>query len=186
MEFKWRKWNRVIHRDFGYFFFGLTVIYSLSGIVLNHIRDFNPNYIIKRKDFNNIQTVNKEFVDKTFVLDALEKIDERENFKSYYLPNSTTLKIFIQYGSFTINLENGTGVLETVKRRPLFYQVNFLHYNNAGKWWKWISDFFAGSLILISITGLFILKGKNGITRRGAWLTIAGLLLPTIFLLMYL
>ncbi len=44
MAFKWRKWNRAIHRDFGYLFFGMTIIYALSGIAINHLDDWNPNY----------------------------------------------------------------------------------------------------------------------------------------------
>jgi len=44
---KLRKWNRIIHRDLGYIFFGMSIIYGLSGIALNHIGDWNPDYIIK-------------------------------------------------------------------------------------------------------------------------------------------
>jgi len=38
---------------------------------------------------------------------------------------------------------------------------------------------------VLAISGLFILKGKNGITRRGAWLTAAGIIVPIVFLVMY-
>ena len=47
---KLRKWNRIIHRDMGYIFFGMSVIYGLSGIALNHLDDWNPNYIIKIRE----------------------------------------------------------------------------------------------------------------------------------------
>ena len=50
MAFKWRKWNKAVHRDFGYFFFGMVVIYSLSGIAINHINDWNPNYVVITED----------------------------------------------------------------------------------------------------------------------------------------
>ncbi len=50
MKFQWRKWFRVVHRDFGYLFFGLTLVYSVSGIALNHLDDWNSNYIIVRKE----------------------------------------------------------------------------------------------------------------------------------------
>jgi hypothetical protein len=49
----------------------------------------------------------------------------------------------------------------------------------------WFSDFFCVALIVLSISGLFILKGKNGITRRGAWLTAAGVTIPIVFLIIY-
>ena len=81
-----------------------------------------------------------------------------------------------------IDLGTGKGILEKIRRRPLFYEVNFLHYN-PGKLWTWFSDIFSGALVLLAITGLFILRGKNGITGRGAWLTIAGLIVPILFLL---
>ena len=46
---KWRKWNNILHRDLGYLFFGLTIIYVISGISLNHKHNWNPNYIQKKQ-----------------------------------------------------------------------------------------------------------------------------------------
>ena len=34
---RWRPWLRAIHRDVGYFSVGLTFIYALSGLAVNHI-----------------------------------------------------------------------------------------------------------------------------------------------------
>ena len=45
-----RKWIRVIHSDTGYIFFGMSIIYGLSGIALNHMDDWNPDYIIKTRE----------------------------------------------------------------------------------------------------------------------------------------
>jgi hypothetical protein len=49
-----------------------------------------------------------------------------------------------------------------------------------------MADLFAIVLGLLAITGLFVLKGKKGITGRGAWLTIAGIAIPVLFLILYL
>ena len=87
-------------------------------------------------------------------------------------------------GSVSVTLATGKLLFENLKKRPIFYQVNFLHYN-PGKMWMWFSDFYCVALILMAISGLFILKGKNGITRRGAWLTAAGIIVPIIFLFIY-
>ena len=38
-RFRWRPWIRAIHRDVGYFSVGLTFIYALSGLAVNHIAD---------------------------------------------------------------------------------------------------------------------------------------------------
>lgn len=182
---KWRKLNRILHRDLGFFFFGMTIIYALSGIALNHIDDWNPSYIIHTKDFI-IEDIPKsqEQIDKDYVLNIVERYDQKDNFKNYYFSGATTLKIFIDNGNIEIDMESGEGKIEKTKRRPVFYEVNYLHYNPK-KWWTWFADIYAVALIIIAITGLFIIKGKKGITGRGAWLTIIGILIPIVFLLLY-
>ena len=44
---KWRRFIRILHRDIGYVVAALTIIYSVSGIAVNHINDWNPNYIVE-------------------------------------------------------------------------------------------------------------------------------------------
>jgi uncharacterized protein len=180
----WRKINRVLHRDFGYFFFGMCIIYGLSGIALNHRHDWNPNYIITQKEVKVNLPEKSERLDRYAVKDILKEIGE-DSYKTH-ITSTNNLRIFIDGGSVNINLTTGEGNLEKIRRRPVFYEVNFLHYNTPRKLWTWFSDIYAGALILISITGLFILKGKNGITRRGAWLTGAGIIIPLILLYVYL
>jgi len=184
MEFKWRKWNRVIHRDFGYLFFAMTVIYSISGIAINHLDDWNPNYNITVRDFKADIPVQAKMINKNEVLNMLGKIGEEDNYKKHYFPRENQLKVFLDGGNIIVDLESGKGTLEKIKRRPILHPMNFLHYN-PGKWWTLFSDIFAGSLILIALTGLFILKGKNGITRRGAILTIAGFIIPVFYLILF-
>jgi len=179
---KIRKFIRDIHRDFGYVFFAMTVIYGVSGIALNHINDWNPNYIVT--DEVVYSDLTKEIgVDKDKILSFLSTIDEADNYKKYYFPSDNKLKIFINNGSILVNTETGEARIEKLTRRPVFYQFNYLHYNNAKKIYTWFSDIFAVSLILLAVTGLFMIKGKNGITHRGAWLTLLGILLPLILYL---
>ncbi len=182
MKIKWRKWNRVLHRDLGYFFFGMIIIYALSGIALNHLSDWNPSYSIFKKD---VQWEFGKNTEKENVIKFLEKYEESANYKKHYLPKENTLKIFLKGGSIIIDLSSGKGKLEKLTRRPIFYEVNFLHYNPK-KLWTWFSDAFCVGLIIIAITGLFVIKGKKGISGRGAWLTGLGILIPLILLLMYI
>ncbi len=181
-----RKWNRIIHRDFGYFFFGITIIYCVSGIAVNHKKDWNPNYNIEQKSFTVAHLLPKEYIDDNFVKTILKNIGQSEDYKKFYFPTSNELRIFLKNsGSVTIDLTTKTGYIETISKRSIFYEFNFLHYN-PGKWWTWFSDIFAVALILIAISGLFIIsQGKNSLTRRGVWFIIAGLVLPilAIFLL---
>ncbi len=182
MKIKWRKWNRVLHRDLGYFFFGMMIIYALSGIALNHLSDWNPSYSITQKD---VQWKFGENTKKENVMLFLKEYGESDNYKKHYLPKENTLKIFLKGGNIVVDLTSGEGKLEKLTKRPIFYEVNFLHYNPK-KLWTWFSDAFCVGVIIIAITGLFIIKGKKGITGRGAWLTAVGIIIPLILLLMYI
>ena len=182
-----RKWNRIIHRDLGYIFCCMSIIYGLSGIALNHMDDWNPDYIIdtKKLSLDNPPPARDSITRETAASIARE-LDPEYTYRSHFYPSPNTLKIFLKQGSATIHLSSGNTYIEEIRRRPVFYQVNFLHYNKPKKLWTWISDIFAGALILLAISGLFMIRGSKGITGRGAWLTGAGILIPSIFLLIYL
>ncbi len=179
-----RKLNRVLHRDISYFFAGMVIIYSISGIALNHLHQWNPNYIISNVQFTAQLPSDTSKISKDLIENIVNEYDESK-ILSYYYPKKSTLKAFVKGGTVTFNLDSGTAVIEKIQRRPFFSQLNFLHYNNPQRWWTAFSDAFAVGLIVITITGLFIIKGKNGITRRGAVLTLAGLILPVLALILY-
>ena len=184
----WRKWNRWLHRELGYIFFGMTIVYGLSGIALNHhvTRHWNPDIVSRSERVTVTPGLTKEHVDKDFVRDIVESLNESKSYKQYYFPSSTQLMIYLKGGHISIDLETGEGSLVKVRNRPVFKEVDYLHYNKPKKLWTWFSDLYALSLILMAITGLFIARGKNGITGHGGLLTIIGILIPLIFLALYL
>lgn len=183
IKFKWRKWNRAVHRDLGYVFAALTVIYALSGIAVNHIDDWNPNYDITRYIFT-VPEGKRDIETKQDVIDMLKWLDEDGTYKKHYFPDPGVLKVFLKGGTAWVDLESGEGSIDMIKRRPVFHFANYLHYN-PGKWWTWVADIFAGALIILAISGLFILKGKNGMLWRGTILTLLGILIPLVFLWMF-
>ena len=182
MAFKWRKWNRVIHRDFGYLFLGMTIIYALSGIALNHLGDWNPNYIITNEEIQ-IDPIAKK-PDRASVKQLVDGLDADLDYKNHYFPDSDYLKIFVEDGTVHINMETGEGLIEVNRQRSIFREVNYLHYNPI-KYWTIYSDIFAGALILIAISGILIPRGKQGITGRGAWMSIVGIIIPIVYLFIY-
>jgi len=185
MTFKWRKWNRNTHRDLGYFFVGMTLIYAISGIALNHMKDWNPNFNITRTEIQLDQHISKGKINNEFLQQILEPYEDAVDYKKYYFPDENTVKLFLEKGTVEIDLISGKGVIETIRRRPIISQSNYLHYNPI-KYWTWFSDAFCVALILLAISGLFIIKGKNGITGRGAWLTAIGIIIPIIYLIFLL
>ena len=120
---KLRKLNRITHRDLGYLFFAMSIIYGLSGISLNHIKDWNPSYIIDNKIVNSNLT---EDSGKDMVLSFLESIGEKDSYKKHYYPSSSKLKVFIKNGSVTVNTKTGEAHIEKLTRRPIFYEFNWL------------------------------------------------------------
>ncbi len=182
---KLRKLNRILHRDLGYFFFGMFIIYGISGIALNHLHQWNPNYIITN------DTVQSDIflenpVSGEGVRQLLEETGHKgKSLKKFYYPNHSTLKIFFTDGSITMDLLTGQGVVEIIRNRPVFRQFNFLHYNNPKRLWTWFSDIFAGAMIIIAITGLFVIKGPKSISGRGLYYMLAGIVVPLILFLIY-
>lgn len=179
---KWRKWNRIIHRDLGYIFFFMTVIYAVSGIAINHMNDWNPNYYVDIKYIDTEGNYQKEDLDKTKVKEILAEYDIV--YRTHYFPSSRTVKVFIKGGVLNMDLESGKAKIEKTFRRPILGPMNYLHYN-PHFYWTIFSDIFSVSLVLIAISGLFIIRGKKSIAGRGAWLTGVGILIPIIFLLVY-
>ncbi|GAB1371614.1 PepSY-associated TM helix domain-containing protein [Candidatus Kapaibacterium sp.] len=177
------KLNKTLHRDLGYFFVGMILIYAISGIAINHKRDWNPNYIIKNADFGLDRKIEK--VDQNVIDEILVKAGEVGQYKSHYFLNDSTCRIFVHGGNITLFMNRGDCNIETIRNRPLFKEVNFLHYN-PGVLWTWFSDIFCVVLAFLAISGLFILKGRYGLVWRGAILSALGILVPLIFLLFYL
>ena len=183
MAFKWRKWNKAIHRDFGYLFFAMTIIYALSGIALNHRADWNPNFIVIEKPI--AEPAFTEKPDKETVKQLMKKYGFESSYRKHNFPQENRLKVFLTGGSAIVNLETGTGYIEITRRRPVFREMNYLHYNPSPAW-TWFSDIFSVALILLALTGILIPRGADGITTRGAWLTALGILIPILFVIYYL
>lgn len=177
-----RKWNNIIHRDLGYFFSGTVIIYAISGLAVNHIDDWDPNFIVDRQEIQVEAPMAEDSVTRESVMAILQPIGEQSHYRSHDFPTPNKLKIYLDDGSVFVDLRYGHGEYETVRRRPLLYQANVLHLNPE-KWWLVFSDVFAVGLIVISITGLFVLKGRKGITGRGAVLVGAGVVVPLLFLI---
>jgi hypothetical protein len=182
---KIRKLLRILHRDFGYFIVGMTIVYALSGIFLNHRHDFNPDYKIYITDFFVSENLDPNASENEIKL-ILEKLDRDVVYKKHYLNNQGNIKVFIENGEIVIYTKTGEGTMHYLQKRPLIFGMNKLHKASIGTLWKWTSDIMAVILILVAVTGLFLLKGKRGFGRWGWWLTISGIIVPLIFAIMYI
>lgn len=185
-KFKWRKWNNILHRDIGYLCVGLTIIYAISGVAVNHIDEWNPSYINTKHSFQIGQVSSNGEVGDKDIKAILSKIDESTDYKSTFFEDEDNLVIFKEKNTIKVQLSTGIVNQEKIEPRFFFREVNFLHLNHAKQWWTWMADLYAVALLTLALTGMFVLKGKKGITGRGAWLTALGILIPILFLIIYL
>ncbi|MCC7331780.1 MAG: PepSY-associated TM helix domain-containing protein [Flavobacteriales bacterium] len=178
---KIRKLNAEWHRDLGYFFSALILIYCVSGIALNHVDDWNADFILNKKEIKIDKKYERnEISDKEIT--SLSKLVGQDKYKVFDFPTPDQVKIYYDNSSLHVYLGEQRAVYEDIQKRPVFYQVNVLHRNSL-KGWKWASDIFAFFLIAITITGMFVVRGKYGITGRGKWFIAAGFLPPIIALI---
>jgi len=185
---KWRKWNRWIHRELGYLFFGMAIVYGVSGIALNHhiARHWNPSLVERSEQVPDVTPVPRQEVTKEYVMQILEVTGEMDNYKQYYFPNDLSLMIYLDKGHITVDLETGETHLVKIRNRKVFREMNFLHYNKPKQLWTYFADLFGLSMVILAITGLFMVRGKKGIRGQGAVLLAIGIIVPLAFLLIYL
>lgn len=168
------------HRDLGYFFAGLTVIYAVSGVAVNHIEDWNPNYVIRSE----IEEVGElpEAGAAALGGEVLERMEIVEEPKSVVRMAPDELKVFLDGRTLTVSLPSGRVVDEVAGRRFAFFEVNYLHLNHGKGFWTWFADLYAAGLLALACTGIFIITGKKGLGGRGRRLLVAGLAVPIVYL----
>lgn len=179
---KWRKWNYILHRDIGYLCVGLTLIYAISGIVVNHISSsFNPSYTIENVSATGPPLPRNTKPDINYIHSVLKAVGEDGLYKNAALISPGTMRIFVEGNTIDIQLETGQLTMEKVERKPLLFAVNYLHLNKAKGLWTALADIYAIALILLALTGMLMIKGRQKI--RGVVLTGIGFGIPIIYLL---
>jgi uncharacterized protein len=172
----WRHLNNVLHRDIGYLAVGLTVVYAVSGLAVNHVRDWNPSYRVE-KTILTIPPI--EATERgEIVRIAKESLGIAQEPRNVFRPDPETLQLFFREANYRIDLPTGSVIVESARPRPVLFEMNQLHLNTPKRVWTLVADVYALALVVLAITGMFVLKGRTGITGRGAWLTAAGVVLP--------
>jgi len=183
-RFNWRRWNTVLHRDVGYLITGLIIVYGISGIAVNHVHDWNPNYQFTREilTIEPIRSTSREGI----IAEALQKLNMTDSLSNAFRPDPETIQLFFPRTTYTIDQPTGNVLREVTRPRRVLYEMNQFHVNAPKQLWTYIADLFALALIFVAVTGLFVLKGRLGITGRGAWLTLIGAAIPLVYWIYYL
>ena len=180
---KWRRLLRVLHRDIGYTVAALTIAYAISGVAVNHMEDWNPNYTFEevKVDVGTMPVGNfQEMQDHVVAELSLPAAQV----KGHFMETETDFRVFLEDGQeVRIDVRDGTGVMKRITTRPFLFEVNSLHLNSIKGLWTWVADLFAICMLILAVTGLVFLRGKQGIAGRGKWFFTAGLAIPVGFIL---
>lgn len=179
-NFSMSKLNSVLHRDLGFFFTGLIISFAISGIALNHRRAWNPTNYVYHTETVQVQLPGEgESFNEAYCKKVFAHLGMNDDFRGVRA-RGKNVRVYYKNGIININKRTGAGELEVFRKRPVLGQMVQLHLS-ANSWWIWFSDLFALSLIIITITGLFLNKGKKGFKKRGWKLTATGLIVPLVF-----
>lgn len=178
MARNWRHWFRVIHRDLGYVAVALTVAYALSGIAVNHLDDWNPNYRFTESSVDlGAVPAGDLAAREAFVTGGLGIA--KDEVRGHFLESEHDFRVFLADGQeVRVDLRTGRGVYKRITRRAVFFEVNALHLNNLKGAWTYVADVFALALMILALTGVSMMKGDRGFWGRGKYFVGAGLLVP--------
>jgi len=173
---------RNIHRDFAYFYLGLIIAFSFSGIFLNHRRDWHPRRYTHSSQEIVIPAVAKadSIINDAYITDFTKSQNIKDNLRRFVVEENK-LRISYEKHDVQIDLSTGKGKIEEYRTTPVLGQMTQLHVDTS-KWWIYYSDVFSVAMLTIAITGMFIQKGENSFWQRGWKLALIGLIFPLIFL----
>ncbi len=176
-----RRYCRTLHREFGFFVVGLTLIYAVSGLAVNHAHHWDANYQRGTEHFS----IEAPGIGPTEVVTpiVLERLALDEPFKNTWRAAPDKLQVFLERATITVNLASGEVQRDGFRKRPLLYELNFMHLNTGKGAWTVFADIYASILIVMALTGIFLVRGKKGLSGRGSWLMAAGFLLPIAYML---
>ena len=179
---RWRSWLRALHRDAGYFVIGLTFVYALSGIAVNHLADWDPNF----------EQVDR--VVKLGAIDAKAELKRRgasglsellaEKFElegpplDIYQEEPESLELTFEETTLYIDLEKNQVRQEGQRPRFLLRVVNWLHLNRGKAAWTYIADLYAGILLYLAVSGYFMIRQKRKLFNRREFFVLLGIALP--------
>ncbi len=179
---KVRPWVRAVHRDLGYAAVGLTFVYAASGLAVNHIADWDPNFHNTTREFT-VQLPGGVQSDDDVAAVIAASAGIKEKPKEVYREGDD-LEILYDRRTLHVTLATGHVLEERQEPRFLLRFANWLHLNRGKKAWKYFADAYAAGLLLLATSGLFMLPGKKGLIGRGAVFVAIGIAIPVAYVVL--
>jgi hypothetical protein len=181
-RFSLRALLRGLHRDAGYLAVGLTVVYALSGLAVNHVADRDPSFDNYERTHQLAGPLSGSDADiSRKVLDAL-KIHETP--RDVYRSTPDTLDITFDKRALHVTLSQGSVLDQGQEPRFFLRAANYLHLNRGKKAWTYAADTYAVMLLFLALSGMFMIKGRQGLLGRGFVLVLIGAAVPVAYVLL--
>jgi len=168
----WRKTLFVLHRDVGFVALGLTIVYGVSGIAVNHRRDWDYDRSVsveslslggaadlvgdvpadRRDAITHDPTTWSPDEEQRIVRAIAAKVGRPEGPRNAFWRGPDRFSLFFGPGDDdTVDYTPSTGeaIRTTRKDRVVLRQMNLLHLNKPGRWWTWVADLYALSLLFL-------------------------------------
>ncbi len=175
-------WLRTLHRDLGFLAFGLTVVYAVSGVAVNHIGTWDPNFVREERTAElGPQTGQPSAVAAV----AMERLGLSPATWSVDVVDDTRIDIKFKDGQASVNPKTGRAVARTDRARPVLRSMNWLHLNRGKGGWTWIADGYAVILGILAISGLCIAPVRRQLAGRGGVFLAIGIALPVGWVLLF-
>ncbi len=176
-----RNWLRAIHRDVGYSAVGLTVVYAASGLAVNHVADWDANFV-RTSEIHELGTA-LPADDQAASRLVLDKLGIGGTPKEVYREGDE-LEILFEHRTLHAASTTGHVVDEAQKPRFFFRVANWLHLNRGKKAWTSFADAYAVALLYLALSGIFMLPGRRGIVGRGAVFVLLGGAIPIVYVIL--
>jgi hypothetical protein len=174
--------KRALHRDLGYFYLGLIISFSISGILQNHRDSWKPErYTVETRHIFVVLPKEEKGLTEDFAKGIGEMMGVKDKFRRSIVKKGQW-KISYEKNDIEIEIRSGRGEITTYNNTPLISQMHKLH-KDTSPWWIYYSDIFGICMLVLAVTGAtMITKGKFSFSDRGWKLAAIGLLFPLIFL----
>jgi uncharacterized protein len=177
----WRPWLRAVHRDVGYVAVGLTFVYALSGIAVNHITDWTDGDPSFRTYEHTHELGPLPGDDEAVATELRRRLAIAEAPRELYRASDDELEVLFDRRTLHVNTATGRVLDEGQEPRFLLRTANWLHLNRGKKAWTYVADGYAGALLFLAMSGMFMIAGKKGLVGRGAILVGLGIAIPVLY-----
>ena len=178
-----RRICRWLHRELGFFAVGLTLVFAISGLAVNHVRHWDPNYSRSVVE-SRIEPVG---VGPTGEVEpvVLERLALQEPIKNTWRASPEHLHVFVEGAQIRVDLITGQVERQEFSQRPILNDLNFMHLNSAQAGarttWTIIADAYCVILVILALSGIFLIKGRKGLIGRGGVWMVLGFIVPIVY-----